>query len=272
MKYISIIAIGLLFMTSCQSVVDDVDIPQLEQKNVIQVNLSNFGDNHIAHFTKTNPVFNGSPDGEFEIVLDASIQVVGDAGIDSFSYDEFEEAYYAPNKAQFVVGQQYELVAKTADGKELTSAVVYPEGPANVSMAIDSNVYKNQKEYMFDVSWDKVSDQGKYYEVEMFSIFEYDNELDTVASARRYVDATDLSGRITRQLISYVYTGPGGAGGLDVSKQIILISGITKEHYEYARFLQTYEPENPTSEPVSIPTNIQGGLGMFVMKNTVRVQ
>ena len=49
----------------------------------------------------------------------------------------------------------------------------------------------------------------------------------------------------------------------------LVLSSITEDYYNYGRLLKNYDPQNPFGEPTLLPTNIDGGLGMFTLSSGV---
>ncbi len=105
--------------------------------------------------------------------------------------------------------------------------------------------------------------------VEVTAVYEFDNLLDTFTDYlyQPYIRGEDHSKtRLNKRGTFYARRIDKEAG---LKELIFRVSGITKDHFKYGEFLEEYDPENPFSEPVSIPSNIQGGLGMFILKNSV---
>ncbi|MBO6516401.1 MAG: DUF4249 family protein [Bacteroidia bacterium] len=269
--YLSLIGICLV-ASSCQRVVSNVDLPTIERKTVAQAGISNLSDFHVVTLTKSNPIFN-SRAGDFEVVEGASVIIEGENVRDSFTFSDELEKYTAPNQNTFVVGEEYRLLVKTPDGKELSGVAYMPKKPLNVNATLDSTVDGDETLFEYEITWDRTATTDDYYMVEVMAIYKFDNTLDTTSwyVNRPYIKGEDSDQTTLKRKGSFrEFSGPFFE--TDLHKLIYVVSGITKEHYEYGQFLYDYDPENPFSEPVSIPTNIQNGLGMFVLKNSVQVE
>ena len=60
--------------------------------------------------------------------------------------------------------------------------------------------------------------------------------------------------------------------GGDRRKIYMVISSITEDYYNYGKSLNNYDPQNPFSEPTLLPSNMEGGLGMFALSSGVVIQ
>lgn len=271
MKKIYLFAMVSVLFFSCETVVTNVDIPTIEQKTVVQVGLTNLFDQQEGVLTKTDPVFDNSGD-EFEVEEDALMVVVSNQGQDTLFYSSSEERYFGKMSNDFVVGQRYDLYVKLNDGKELSASDVYPAKPINLSYDVDSTTRDDHTVYNYTVHWDRTATENDFYQIEVIAIHEFDGRLDTFSTygANPYVNGSDYStSRISRK---GTFANFSIFGEQTLKKLIFVVSGITEAHYKYGRFLYDYEPENPFSEPVTIPSNIQGGLGMFVLKNAEQIE
>ncbi|MCB9261733.1 MAG: DUF4249 domain-containing protein [Flavobacteriales bacterium] len=268
MKNTLFILLLITLFASCETVVTDVEIPEVSRKTVVELAMGNLTSTYKASLTKSNPIFNSRP-GEFEVIADATLVVSGNGISDTFLYDVSNAVYTSRKNYNFAPGQIYELNIKTKDGNSVSSKAAYPVAATGIETKVDSVVQFGETIYRFHVKWDDQLGVNDYYQLECYTVFEYEPGLtDTIFGGfyREYVGPDDI---INSNYVAdgefYKYEG----GGVNDVKVFIVISGISEEHYKYGRVLEKYNPDNPFSEPTLIPTNIEGGLGMFVLKNSV---
>ncbi len=265
------IVLSILFgsmIHSCQSIVQDVDLPEIEIKSVVQMRYDKALNKYDGSITKSNPIF-GKPRNEFEVIEDALVTVEGGGLIDTVSYDPNSEYYTGESGITYSVGEQYNLNVTLANGEILTSSALYPNAPLNISMTIDSTTDGFETKYNIKISWDDIPGIQEYYQVEYYSIYDFDGVKDTFGSYGQVEVGDNEKSRLTNRFETYRYSEPGSNWSYQT---FVVVSGITKDQYEYSKFLYNYEPENPFAEPVTVPSNVTGGLGMFVLKNSVITQ
>ncbi len=266
MKLHIIIAITtLIAFASCQGVVDNVELPKIEEKVVVQTGMSNLDSTFTAKITLSNPVFKSRKD--IVSVEDAEVILKGVNANDTLTYDVVNAIYTSKANVNLAAGNRYDLEVNTMDGKSLSSSAVMPVLPTGIQVEVDTITHSDYDQYRYTISWDKPA-EGAYYEVRVYQIMDFDLSADTFLHwDSEYVFSGDVSAsRLSERLSIYDYERFGAFKGV-----LIYVSGITREFYDYSKVLYNYEPENPFSEPITIPTNINGGLGMFVLKNSVLV-
>lgn len=264
-KNIAVYIIGLLSVTSCQTIVDNVELPEIEVASVVHFRYDAALNEFDCSLTKSNPIF-GKRRSEFDVIYDATVLLSSSNGTDTISFDADAEKYIGIPGGNMVEGTTYELEVLLKDGSSMTAKDVYPSAPRNIEVEIDSTVNGFETTYTIQASWDDISGIEEYYVIEYYSIYDFGGDKDTVGS---YVGLTsvgdDKSKRINQKFTTFTYNEPGSSFSIE---NFIVVSGITKAHYQYLQFLARYEPENPFTEPTTVPSNITGGLGMFVLKNS----
>jgi hypothetical protein len=261
-----IIAIAtVIALASCQGVVKNVELPKIEEMVVVQTGMSNLDSTFTAKITLSNPIFKTRKD--IVSVEDAEVILKGSNAQDTLKYDVVSAIYASKANVNLTAGNRYDLVVNTMDGKELSSSSIMPVMPTGIEVEVDTIPHSDYDQYMYTISWDKPAENA-YYEVRAYQIMEFDLSADTFLHwDSEYVYSGDVSAsRLSERLSVYDYERFGAYKGV-----LIYVSGITQEFFDYSKMLYNYEPENPFSEPVSIPSNINGGLGMFVLKNSVLV-
>jgi hypothetical protein len=263
----TIIIVCLIALFGCQTVLDDVAVPQAEVKAVVFYSANNLGGlgNQLS-LTKSIPVLNNSHSGDFDPILNADIALTGNGKQVDFIYAY--PGYIRNNRGfSFSTGMEYTLDIITPENGTISSTVIMPDSIENYTLEIDSVVQDFQIEYTGRLSIPDNPNLGEYYRIEAFSRY-------NGVRSRMYVDGEYFSdentsnGDVNARFTTYSYEYKEG----DRHEVYIIISSITKEHYDYGKALENYDPENPFSEPSPLPNNIEGGLGLFTLSNSKLIQ
>jgi hypothetical protein len=264
--YIATLIIGL---HSCQSIVTNVDLPQINVEPVVHFRYDKAINMYDCSLTKSNPIF-GDQKSEFEVIEDAMVTITGIGKTDTLLYVDDLMKYKKAGSINFIDGEMYNLEVKMSDGSKAQAQSKFPVRPQNVDVVIDSFKKDFETVYRVRTSWDDIPGITDYYMLEFYQVYNFDGEKDTFGSEVARLAVGDDSGtRFTKQHEAYAFTEPGSSFSVNM---FVVLSGITKKQYDYLDFLERYEPENPFTEPTTIPSNIQGGLGMFTLKNSVLVK
>lgn len=264
----NVILVCVIALFGCQTVLDDVAVPQAEVKAVVFFSASNLDTTEFTFdLTKSKPVLNSSQSGNYEPLEDAQITLTGGGFDANFFYDSNSENYLMFTGSRFEPGIDYILSIKTPQNGALSSTVNMPYPIENYTLEIDSVVQDFQIEYTGRLSIPDNPNLEEYYRIEAFSRY---NGVDS----RMYVDGEYFSdentsnGDVNNRFTTYSYEYKEGYR----HEVYIIISSITKEHYNYGKALENYDPENPFSEPSPLPNNIEGGLGLFTLSNSKLIQ
>jgi len=258
---------GVLFILlhGCQTIVDNVELPKTEVEPVVHFRYDGALNIYDCSLTKSNPIF-GEKRSDFEVIDDAIVTVSGIGKTDTVMYIAGIEKYNDEATLDFIDGETYTMDVRLADGSEMFAQSIYPVRPQNIEVVVDSFKRDFETVYRIRTSWDDIPGMHEYYMLESYQVYNFNGNKDTVSG---YVALTaegdDSRSRFTDEHEAYAFTEPGNNVSVDI---FVVLSGITKKQYDYLQFLQRYEPENPFTEPTTVPTNVQGGLGMFVLKNS----
>lgn len=243
-------------LSSCEMVLTDETIPQIEKKVVVFGNvLSQFGDQVIS-LTESKPIINNVESWGFTDVVDAQVEIKH-KGIDyNFNYEE-NIGYVASSDIQFNSGDSLKLSILT-NKKEITSSIIVPSELPSFELQVD-NIKRDWETQVF-VNLELLDDGQvpRYYRIETF--VDYVGDTAQVDNTAQYFDNQSSKSGITK--LSTSFFASNFSSGL-VPNTFIILSSITKEHYDYGKALLNYNPENPFSEPIPLPNNIKGGLGVF---------
>jgi len=255
-----------LLLNGCQTIVDNVELPEIETEAVVHFRYDGAINTYDCSLTKSNPIF-GERRSDFDVIDDAVVSITGIGRTDTVMFIDGIDKYNDESTLNFIDGEQYELHITLPDGGQIYAQSAYPVRPQNIEVVVDSFKRDFETIYRIRTSWDDIPGIHEYYMLEYYQIYNFNGQKDTVSSYVAQVASGDDAGtRFSEQYEAYAFNVPGS--NLSVNMFVVL-SGITKEEYDYLQFLERYEPENPFTEPTSVPSNIQGGLGMFTLKNSM---
>ena len=80
----------ILSITSCQTVLENVPIPEIPQKAVVFGNIEVDGQYHSFRITKSKPILNASESNEYDVIMDADVTVSSGANTYTFTYSKVE--------------------------------------------------------------------------------------------------------------------------------------------------------------------------------------
>lgn len=258
-KTILILSSVLLF--GCQTVLEDVAVPAAEVKAVVFHSPSNLRADQL-NLTKSKPVLNSSQNGEFENIIDATIVLSGNGN--EVGYLHSYPGYILNNRNyEFISGIEYTLNVITPQNGTLTSSVTMPDSITDYTLEVDSIDQEWQVQYNGRLSIPDNPNKEEYFRVEAFSA--YNNQPQEMwVEGEYFSDENVLDGMINTRFTTYSWDSEDQKR----PKVYLVISAITKDHYEYGKALYNYDPQNPFSEPSPLPNNIEGGLGLFTLSNS----
>lgn len=290
----------VLLLAACGSLRQEVEpkgIVQEPEKLVVACFISPQDTVLAARVTRSSPVLGVNSgindvsnatvtlsDGVRSVVLKAKSTVL---------YGSASTTYRAnAGELPIVVGKTYTLAVTVPDGRTVTSTCTIPNAVAIEQMTLDSSITtefgEKRQTYRAQLRWRDPAGQANFYRVAGSS--EYANRYrisgtatsparDTIVRYRGdwYFEngstTTDI-GRDGQEIVStrgrlatYSYTRINGillaqppSGQVDG-----YLLNIDENYYRYhdAVERQNQAGDNPFSEPVLIPSNIQGGLGCF---------
>lgn len=266
MKKIAIL-LSLISVFGCQSIVENVPLPKTEIKVVTfgyfdNLNLTN---KQNISLTKSKPVFNtaNSRNSDYEPIQDAQITITGNGDKYEFYYEALDEEYEPSQMVNLQSGSEYTLTVNSPEFGVLKSTQTMPQSVGGYTIKIDSTVKGYETEYR--VSIELKNPLNKYYRIEVFtgSSISFDHE-------GIYVDKEyfEFLGSENQKLTTSFTDWNSKSSGVNRSVDLIL-SSITEDYYNYGKLLKNYDPQNPFGEPTLLPTNMDGGLGMFALSSGV---
>lgn len=237
-----------------------------------------------AKVTRSRPVLDSDPLKSVEIT-DALVQLTSGNQSVTLIYNS-KLGYYRANAAKMPIraNATYTLSVQTPDGKYVTATSTVPEVVALKTVRVDSMLvneagYAPQKQFSVVCNWQDPGTKTNFYQVQ-----------GGIKGIRRNVSATASYTSLRVVPFKMVDNNMGllsnnGASALlsasaylwdeaeaeTMNKQYhstavtICLLHVDEAYYRYNEALdrQLQASENPFAEPISIPSNINGGLGCF---------
>ena len=267
MKQIALI-ISFISIFGCQSVVENVPLPETEVKAVAfgyfdNLNLAN---KQNISLTKSKPVFYSanSRSSDYESIQDAEITITGNGENYEFYYEAFEEEYEPSKVVNLQSGSEYTLTINSPEFGVLKSTQTMPQPIGGYTIKIDSTVKEYEIDYRVAIELDNPI--NPYYRVEVFGEAFSGIDPEGFYVNREYFELVDSENQLSTS-----FTDWKSSAGKE-RKIYMVLSSITEDYYNYGKSLKNYDPQNPFSEPTLLPSNMEGGLGMFALSSGVVIQ
>ena len=268
MKQIALI-ISFISIFGCQSIVENVPLPETEVKAVAfgyfdNLNLAN---KQNISLTKSKPVFYtaNSQSSDYEPIQDAQITITGNGDNYEFYYEPGDEEYEPSQVVNLQSGSEYTLTVNSPEFGELKSTQTMPLPLGAYTIRIDSTEREFDTDYRVSIELDNPLNQ--YYRIEVFG-----QNLSMVEAEGIYVDREYFKLTGSEKQLSTSFTEYNKSFGGDKRYIYLVISSITEDYYNYGRLLKDYNPQNPFGEPTLLPSNLEGGLGIFALSSGVVIQ
>lgn len=271
--YIPAILTGLsLAFTSCEKIVDNVDLGDAKPKLVVFSYISPGSDTIFADVSLSRTI---NDVGYFYPPhIDNAEVVVSKAGGQSVTlqFDPGLSRYFAVVSSSYLeTGHEYKIHVKTPDGKEVEASCTLPV--QNTSLQItkaDTVEMQDHTRYRFRLEFDDIPGQPDHYRIIAKAQIKYDwdgyvqiyDQYGEFSYGEEFIAVKDRDGdTFVVEAVIKIWSYYGDAEEL-LGMQFYLLS--TDEHYyHFHQSLQRYEPENPFSEPTIVYSNVSNGLGVF---------
>ncbi len=257
MKQVALI-ISFISIFGCQSIVENVPLPETEVKAVAfgyfdNLNLAN---KQNISLTKSKPVFYSanSQSSDYEPIQDAQITITGNGDNYEFYYEPRYERIRAKPSGQPSIRIRVYINSKQPRVWKLKSTQTMPLPLGAYTIRIDSTEREYDTDYRVSIELDNPLNQ--YYRIEVFG-----QNLSMVEAEGIYVDREYFKLTGSEKQLSTSFTEYNKTFGGDKRYIYLVISSITEDYYNYGRLLKDYNPQNPFGEPTLLPSNLEGGLG-----------
>ncbi|MFW6020226.1 MAG: DUF4249 domain-containing protein [Bacteroidales bacterium] len=271
-KQINIIVLLVitLMVLSCEKTVDNIDLPEAEEKMVVYSFISPGCDTVFADVTRSEPYFGNDIWGNSnEIVSDAELLFIHDGTERKLQYDPLEENYFVTlNGLQIKSGDTYQIKATAAGLEDIFSECTIPSpAPHDLTYEGADYYYEYGERINMYFSFTDILDEENYYRL---IVSESDTTYEGYVIWRKLnlsydyfayllTDKNTSDGKITAEISQYM-----GYEESDHTLKITLLA-IDKNYYKYYEKLNLVynNDDNPFSEPVIPYSNIENGLGLF---------
>lgn len=253
----------LLFaFTSCDEMVTEIDVPSVEAKYVIESFISPEDSILIVSVGKTNPLFS-VVDDDNSWIDNVVVKVNGHQLTRELNTNKF---YIDAATVNVQPGAEYE-VSFTYQSVLVTGKCTVPL-LRNTSMTFNgfdsiSSAYE-QGYFDYYVKWSFQDFAGidNYYRVGLVVTW-FDEWVNDTIRTEYYPEMEDYLSDVERDgdVISGRMYFHYGESLSEIVHLSILLYTSDKAYYDYHRAVLNYNGGNPFSEPVIIPTNVDGGLG-----------
>lgn len=256
---ISIATIGLV---SCEEMVSEVDVPHIEAKYVIETYISPEDTMIKIYIGKSNPLFT-SIENDNTWISSVSVEING-----HLLTKDINESFFYINSSSVGIysGDTYEVVLSAPGAISCCGSCIVPE-QMNTSLqfeGFDSSHYMDDPDYSYYAKYSLTDISGveNYYRIGLrYSVYDSE-ENDTIQktiwpSAEHFFNDNGFDGEIINGRVFFYYN----SSLEDLVHCSLLLYTTDKQYYDYHRAILNENAENPFSEPVIIPGNIENGLG-----------
>lgn len=245
--------VGLMPLFSCVEEVTPPQIDEIENKVVVNGLIAPSLEQISVQVSQSRKAFGTLEFDDSDLITDALVTIDNGVSQGILVYDSQMAAYIISTSSYPInAGETYRIEVETSVGNVFGETTV-PRGITQLSSAI-----LNQDKTL-DVSWTDIGNESNYYrivaegkvggEFGYSDYFYFDND--------EFVSDVNSDG----ELLSA--KGEGYIFGEDYESIEIRIISCNKNYFDYYKILSNYEGEDPFADPVRLPSNIQGGLGMF---------
>jgi hypothetical protein len=256
MKKVFIYTLFVLSLYSCETVLENVPVPEIPQKAVVFGSIEVESSYHTLRVTKSKPILNNSTSSGFDAIPDATVTVTSGAQIYTFTYSPAIELYEYRGMIDLSSGEA-QLAVNTISLGSLTSRVIVPTKFGAYTLVVDSLVREYETEYAVQFTI-PASDNAAYYRIDGYSTYATDT-FSSYSTNEYHTNEDALDQELKVKTAFYEWDDKNGSS----SNLYVRLSRISEEYYTYGKALENYEPNNPFAEPIPLPNNVEGGLGIF---------
>ncbi|MBW6489597.1 MAG: DUF4249 domain-containing protein [Lentimicrobium sp.] len=268
--YISGLIACFFFMSSCENMVSDVDVPLSDPRLIVHSVISPQDEFIKVIVSKSSPLYTQSNynwEDRFPPVTNAVVKLTEGNNSIILPYNPELKAFSI--SAEFfpvIPGKTYNLEVTAPGGYYATATTTIPdfEVPEIEILDIDNISDMGNIAVMVNFRFRDIPGQGQYYRVApgFLTGDDYYNETYVyeigLSRGENYITDKNSDGEYFTFRTSEVYTG------YNSNVKIYIRLFVTGEsYYNYHRSVSSFEGENPFSEPTPVYTNINGGLGLF---------
>lgn len=261
--YIQIFIVPAI-LASCDTMVTNVQVPDVEPQLIVYSFLSPENQNIVVEVRRTMPIFKGSREGN-DTVANATVRIIQGGNQQLIPYTSKGRYRLPQSSFPLVPGLTYRIEVSTPQGERVTGTTTIPTS----IVAIDSvNLSTQRGPFGFDldllqIRWIDNPAEKNYYQ--LYSAYTSASE-DTFLNIPSFVSEIDnqvLSDELSRNNImsATVQTSLGLSAG-DTTLVDVVLAHTDEAYYRYHTLRLNYSGNNPFSEPTIMFNNVTGGVGV----------
>jgi thiol:disulfide interchange protein len=292
MKALAFAALSMLALTGCQQSLREEVTPQAlaeEAQKLVVTGFVSPQDSVISVKVSRSRTLLDAGAGS-NAVATANVTLAGPNGTVGLAFNARLQTYQVDaRKFPIVAGNTYTLTVQTTDGQSAKSTCTVPQAVALNRVQLDSTVAADgSRAYFARYDWQGRAEATAFYQTQ--GTFQYVKKCATCreeATAAQKVEtapvsfgaSTQLSGWVADEARAGALSAKGNLAASDpkasfqssysrAAVQATLLH-VEETYFRYHQAVEraTAQQANPFSEPVIIPSNIQGGLGCFAAYN-----
>lgn len=278
MKYLILYIAAIAFLlSSCEKMVDNVDLPDQDPKLVVHCYISPDDSLLKAYVSLSAPIFSEQYVDNFNPVSNATVKISDFSNEIQLVYDG-QQLYKASTSAfPIIAGNTYKITV-SAPGYTSVEATTQVPLEQNQSLVLASVDSLTQDEYSteikFKTEFTDLPGEGHYYRIAGLVKIAYDdgsntyldtsyNHLDVRYGQEFFSDRNKDGQKILSELNYYKYNYEEMYGQEKMLALSLHLMTCDVHYYKMHKSLESYSGDDPFSEPAIIYTNIQNGLGVF---------
>lgn len=261
--YIQIFIVPAI-LASCDTMVTNVQVPDVEPQLIVYSFLSPENQNIVVEVRRTMPIFKGSREGN-DTVTNATVRIIQGGNQQLIPYTSKGQYRLPQSSFPLVPGLTYRIEVSTPQGERVTGTTTIPTS----IVAIDSvNLSTQRGPFGFDldllqIRWIDNPAEKNYYQ--LYSAYTSASE-DTFLNIPSFVSEIDnqvLSDDLSRNNVmsATVQTSLGLSAG-DTTLVDVVLAHTDEAYYRYHTLRLNYSGNNPFSEPTIMFNNVTGGVGV----------
>lgn len=266
--YILSLTLLMFVFVSCEKVVQDVDVPHVEEQLVLFGFISPEEPATTIQLTLSDPIFNGKRNTSgIRYVTDATV-ILKDAAGNSVTLvfaDSIQQYIVGADAFPIMPGQTY-IITAAANNKTVTATCTVPVEKVVLSAARYQKTGQpssSNPDYRYTYEWKDIPGKANYYRVTTASVWNNGRNTSYHEICQGLpVDDRNRDGQTMSGICEDYNNGFARQGNLPFGVAFFMLN-TDVDYYEYHRRRIPYEEGNPFSEPYEQYSNVAGGLGVF---------
>ncbi len=259
-----------MILTSCKSMITDVEIPanKTESELVIISYISPDDSLVKVKLYKSAAYFNNAGINEEDYyVKDGTITISDGTITKQFSYNAASKEYICTdNTFKIQAGANYTIETSTPDGKtNRATCTAVSDKVEDFSIEVSDSIINGQYsygqiEYTIDISIPDIANQENYYRILAYN---REDTMNTYPSLDEYKTDERLDGQDIK-FRSKLFVS-------DTTKKMeVFLLTCDKAYYDYHKSVWNNNSGSPFSEPTMVYSNTENGMGVFCSYRWIR--